>query len=250
MTALLIGLLVFGLVYGGALVGILLQKKVPADHRDRQSKEVVQLVMGLIATMAALVLSLLIASTHTYYDTQQEEMQKLARDVVLLDEALARFGPETKAVRQTLRDDVVAATQAISPEEGVGSANVAPGGHKQHLFELVQSLQPKTSAQQFDQSKSVELMTAIASTRLLIHEQATNAVPAALVVVMVSWLTLLFVGFGLFARVNATVLVSIGFGAFSVAAAIFLILDMSHPYRGLIHVSSAPIIGALEQINR
>ena len=251
MVSLLIALLVFGLVYGAAMTGLALQRRLPADHLEAQSKEAVQLVMGLVATMAALVLSLLIASSHAFFETQQEEVQKLARDVVLLDESLARYGAETKPLRTVLREDVLAATQTRSPDEGVGSATITvtgTAGQKQRLFAQVLDLQPQTAAQRFDQSKALELMTMIASTRLLIHEQSTSSVPAALVVVMVIWLTLLFAGFGLFARPNATVRVALALGAFSVAGAIFLILDMSHPYRGLIHVSGVPIESALDQI--
>lgn len=141
--------------------------------------------------------------------------------------------------------------RTMSPDEGVGSASVSPSGMPtgtKGLFEDVQDLKPSTAAQQFDQSKALELMTRIAFTRLLIHEQASNGVPVLLIVVLVSWLTLLFVGFGLFADANVTVLVAMVLGAFSVAAAIFLILDMSHPYRGLIHVAAAPIRSAFEQI--
>lgn len=251
VTSLAIALLAFVLVYGGALFGTALQRRLPGDHRDSQSKETVQLVMGLVATMAALVLSLLIASSHASFETQQEEVQKLARDVILLDEALAQYGTEAQALRTVLREDVVAATRTLSPDEGIGSAIVTAtgaSGQKPRLFAQVLALEPKTPAQRFDQAKALDLMTRIAATRLLIHEQATSSVPGPLVAVMVIWLMLLFVGFGLFARPNATVLVAMGLGAVSVAGAIFLILDMSHPYRGLIHVSPAPIQSALDRI--
>lgn len=253
MTSLLIAAVVFGCVFGGAVTGVLLQGKLPQDHRDGPSKEAVQLVMGLIATMAALVLSLLIASTHTFYTTQQEEVQKLAVDIVLLDEALSRYGPETQTTRQVLRRDIAKALHAISPDEGVGSASVRPAGAPEGtkpLFEQVQDLRPSTPPQQFDQAKALDLMAKIAATRLLIHEQTSNAVPLLLVVVLISWLTFLFLGFGLFARPNATVFAAMLFGAFSVAAAIFLILDMNHPYSGLIHVDTKPIRSAFDQINR
>ena len=243
--------LVFLVVYGGALAGIWLQRHLPEHHLDDSSKDTVRLVMALLATMAALVLSLLIASTHTFFETQQEQVQKLARDVVLLNEALVRYGPETVEIRQTLRDGFSSATQAMSPQEGFGSASVAPEvGQKRRLFEGVQALEPKTAAQRYDQAKAIDLMTMIASTRLLIHEQTMTSVPAGLIIIMVFWLTLLFVGFGLFAPMNSTVLAATGFGAASVAAAIFLILDMSHPYRGLIHVSGAPIASAVEQLEK
>ena len=226
------------------MAGRALQRWLPDHHLEPQSKESVQLVMGLVATMAALVLSLLIASSHAFFETQQEEVQKLASDVILLDASLGHYGTEAEDLRRGLRDDVIAAARTMSPDEGVGSAIVTAAGtsgRKQHLFAQVLALDPKTPAQRYDQAKALELMASIASARLLIHEQATSTIPIALVAIMVIWLTFLFLGFGLFASPNATVTVALALGAFSVAAAIFLILDMSHPYRGLIHISGAPI---------
>lgn len=252
MRSVLVPLLIFCVVYGGAVFGVFLQQRLPEHHRSSHSKEAVQLVMGLVATMAALVLSLLISSSHTFLETQQEDVQKLAADVILLDQALGHYGPEAEAIRSGFRDDVVSAARAMSPNEGLGSANIAVVGtanQKKHLLAQVLALDPKTASQRFDQSKALDLMSEIATTRLLIHEQASASVPAALIIVLVLWLTLLFVGFGLFASVNGTVLVAIGFGAVSVAAAIFLIVDMSHPYQGLIHVSGAAIQSALDQLD-
>ena len=251
MNSPLVPLLVFCAVYGGAILGVLLQQKLPEHHRSGHSKEAVQLVMGLVATMAALVLSLLISSSHGFLETQQEEVQKLAADVILLDQALGHYGPEAEVIRSAFRDDVVSAARAMSPDEGLGSVNITAAGtanQKKHLFAQVLALDAKTPSQRFDQTKALELMNDIATTRLLIHEQTGASVPVALIVILALWLTLLFVGFGFFASVNGTVLVAIGFGAASVAAAIFLIVDMGHPYQGLIHVSGAPIQSALDQI--
>ena len=246
-------MLVFALVFGGSITGRALQRRLPLHHLNPQSKESVQLVMGLVATMAALLLSLLIASSHAFLETQQEEVQKLASDVILLDVSLKDYGPGAEDLRHILRDDVIAATRTMSPDEGVGSAVVGAddtAGRKQHLFARVLALEPITSAQRYDQTKALELMASIASARLLVHEQATSSVPLAIVAIMVIWLTFLFVGFGLFASSNATVTVALALGAFSVAAAIFLILDMGHPYQGVIHVSGAPIQNAVTQLGR
>ena len=253
MRSLLVAASVFVIVFGGALAGALLQARLPPRHRDEESKETVHLVMGLVATMAALVLSLLIASAHASYTTQQEEVQKLAADIILLDEALVRYGPETLPLRNAIHQDIAAAMRTVSSDEGVGSAKLAPDGvasGRQRLFETMQNLAASSPAQRFDKDKALDLMTKIASTRLLIHEQISSSVPVALIVILVVWLMLLFLGFGLFAQVNGTVLASLLLGAFSVAAAIFLILDMSHPYSGIIHADTTPIRNAFEQINR
>ncbi len=67
---------------------------------------------------------------------------------------------------------------------------------------------------------------------------------------LVFWLVVLFLGFGLFARFNATVFAAFFVGAISVAGAIFLILEMYHPYGGLMQISSAPVRNALEQAGK
>ena len=88
------------------------------------------------------------------------------------------------------------------------------------------------------------------SIRLMIHEQASGGIPFPLIVVLVVWLMIIFVGFGMLAIHNASVIVSLLIGAFSVAAAVYLILDMSHPYRGLIQVSMQPLLETLTVIGR
>src|ERR1017187_2571710 len=79
MSSILIAVLVFGCTFGGAMMGIFLRARLPEHHRDDGSKEVLKLVIGLIATVAALVLSLLISSAKTTYDTQEGGFRHLHR---------------------------------------------------------------------------------------------------------------------------------------------------------------------------
>lgn len=230
--------------FAAALAGMAMQHRLPETHRSEPTQKAVQLVMGLIATMAALVLSLLVASAHTYLETQQTNVQILTRDVLLLDQTLGRYGPEAAPLRQALYADVVAAIHATSPTEGVGSVIAAVNGvagHGKHLSEDVLDLDAQTKAQKYFQMRALDLATQIASTRLTMHEQSLNSVPVFLMISLVAWLTMLFLGFGLYAPRNRTVVAAFGGGAFAVAGALFLILDMNHPYRGIIHVSDAPI---------
>lgn len=236
--------LTFCIFFAAALAGMAMQRKLPATHLAEPTQKAVQLVMGLIATMAALVLSLLVASAHTYLETQQENVQILTRDVLLLDQTLGRYGPEAAPIRRALYADVVAAVNTTSPNEGVGSVIAAVNGvagRGKHLSEDVLDLDAKTTAQKFFQTRALELAAQIASTRLTMHEQSLGSVPVFLMIILVAWLTMLFLGFGLYAPRNKTVVLAFGCGAFAVAGALFLILDMNHPYRGLIHVSDAPI---------
>jgi hypothetical protein len=92
MSSLAIASVVFGCSFGAAPIGMVLQIKLPDDHLDSDSRDVVKLVMGLIATMSALVLSLLIASANSSYDRQSSELK-----------ALATNGPSARPDAQVLR---------------------------------------------------------------------------------------------------------------------------------------------------
>jgi hypothetical protein len=253
MSSLAVSIFVFVVVYGGALSAMALQPHLPDHHREQDTKTVVQLVMGLVATMTALLLSLLIASSHEIYDTQQNEVQQLSVNIILLDDTLGRYGPQTAPIRALLKRDVTLVAQAISPVEGIGSVTLAPppgGTTHLNLLEQVEALTPTTPAQTYEKTSAIGLMTDIAKARLLIHEQSMRSIPKPLFVVMLVWLMLLFFGFGLFSRPNSTVFIATLFGALSVAAAVFLILDMNHPYSGLTRVSVAPIQNALLVIDQ
>ena len=253
MNSLEISAFVFTIISTGAMAGMAIQTYLPQHHRDADTKAVVQLVMGLIATMAALLLSLLIASAHTFYDTQQSEVQQLGVNIILLDDVLARYGHETDAIRALVKSDVSLMIQEISPTEGVGSIALAPQAKRANsvgVLEQVEALPTATPAQTYDKNAALGLLSDIANERLLIHEQSLSTVPKPIFVVMVVWLVGLFFSFGLFARRNPTIIVAMLSGAVSVAAAIFLILDLSQPYSGMTRVSLAPIQSASAQIDR
>ena len=124
MNSTLIAVLVFVLVFGGALAGVAI--RVPADHQDAETKDVVELVMGLVATIAALVLSLLIASAHGSYDTQESEVQQLGAQLVLLDEVFVHYGPDTNDARAQLRRMVKAEVARLWPDAGAARAAIHP----------------------------------------------------------------------------------------------------------------------------
>jgi hypothetical protein len=253
MNSIFIAVIVFICVLGGAVAGMLLHGRLPTHHRDGDAKDVIKLVMGLIATIAALVLSLLIASAHSAYDTQESEVRELAVHMTLLDRLLANYGPETADARAALKEVVKADVTRIWPAEGAGSAKLPPD-QAQHrgedVFGMIAKLSPRTDEQRFSQARAMQLLTDMATTRRLMAEQAGGSLSWPFFVVLVFWLVMLFVGFGLFARFNATVLAAHFVGALSVAGAIFLILEMNRPYSGLMQISSAPIHRALEQLGR
>src|SRR5438876_7474022 len=67
---------------------------------------------------------------------------------------------------------------------------------------------------------------------------------------LVFWLTILFVGFGLSAPRNATVIAVFLLCSLSIADAIYLILGMDLPYHTPMKISSAPLRTAIDQLGR
>ena len=116
MSSTTISLIVLACVFGGALLGIFLHAILPQNHLSSESKDIVKLGMGLVGTMAALVLGLLVASAKGSYDTQAGELTQLAANVTLLDRVLAHYGPETKEIRDQLRNTVIRIVNQIWPK--------------------------------------------------------------------------------------------------------------------------------------
>jgi hypothetical protein len=252
MSSLLVSLVVFGCAFGAAVAGIVLHGKLPEHHQDGESKDVVKLVMGLIATMAALVLGLLIASAHGYHHTQESEVQQLGVHIVQLDRVLARYGPDATETRDLLRQLVAAELERIWPSDRSATASAGPPPREagEDLYEHIVNLAPKTEAQRFDRSRALQLLTALGETRRLLYEQASGSLSWPFLLILISWVVALFVGFGLLTRYNATVLAALFVGALSVAGAIFLIVEMNRPYSGLMQISSAPIRHAMAAIGQ
>ena len=251
MNSTLIAVLVFVFVFGGALAGVAI--RVPAHHQDAETKDVVKLVMGLVATISALVLSLLIASAHSSYDRQESEVQQLGAQLVLLDEVFVHYGPETNDARAQLRRMVKAEVARLWPDAGAARAAVhTPQNYvpTEDLFDTVARLTPNSDAQRSAQARALQLMTTMGTTIRLLHQQAGGSLSWPFFVVLVFWLVVLFAGFGLYARRNATVIAALFVGALTVAGAIFLILEMNRPYSGLMEISSAPIRDALAPVGR
>jgi hypothetical protein len=243
--------MIFFCTFAAAVFGMVLRKNLPDDHLSEDSKDVIRLVMGLIATMAALVLGLLIASANSSYETQSGELQQVSAAIVELDGILAQYGSEANDSRHRLRVAVSAAVDKIWSKDGVRFEKLTPvANHVEAaaFYESIAKLSPTTEAQRFIQKRALEIGGTIRHTRALMLEQANSSISWPFLAVLVYWISMLFVGFGLFARINATVIVAFVIGALSVSSAIFLISELNRPYLGLMHISGAPLRNALAQI--
>ena len=251
MNSIGISAIVFGCVFGGAIVGKILRAILPEHHLSDESKDVVKLGMGLVATMCALVLGLLVSSAKTYHDTQSDELTDMSAKVVMLDRLLAHYGPETNEARGMLRSAV---SDALSRLRGTDSSksqqSAAPTGVAEVLLDKIQELSPKDERQRALQTQAASLMIDIGRMRWLQYVQRANSVSVPLLVMLVFWLTAIFMSFGVFAPTNGTVLTSLLVAALSVSGAALLILELYTPYSGIIQISSTPLSEALAQLGK
>jgi hypothetical protein len=202
--------------------------------------------MGLVATMSALVLGLLVSSAKTFYDAQNAELTQMSADTVLLDRLLAHYGPEAEGARDALRVAVVESLDRIWPSTDTRTSGVPMT--RLDLLDKIQALSPKDDRQHSLQAQALGLAVGIGRTRWLMYQQLSVSVSKVLLAVMVFWLTVVFFSFGLFAPHNATSVVSLFAASLAVSGAILLILDMYTPYTTMMQISNAPIRSALAQL--
>jgi len=253
MSSLTIGLISVACIFGGALLGLLLQGLLPENHLRDTSKDTVKVAAGMIATLSALVLGLLVGSAKSSFDATNTAVIQNGAKIILLDRVLAAYGPETKDAREQLRKAVVAGIEMFWPEEkNVGSGMT--GFERANAMEMIQAklreLTPATDAQRKLQSQAEQLSSDMLQARWLLIEQAQSVLPLPFLVVLLFWLTMLHLTFGLFAPRNGTVITVLLVSALSVSGAIFIILEMNHPLQGMIKVSSAPMRKALEHLGQ
>lgn len=249
MSSIAVSFIVFTIIFGAAVVGMLLRRVLPEHHLSADSKEVIKLGTGLVATMAALVLGLLVASAKGSFDAQSAEVTQASANIILLDRLLAQYGSETKEIRQSLRDITVRALEETWSKGRNGPPDFRAGGNE-IMLEKIQGLSPENNLQRTIQSQALNIAMNLGQTRWLMFEQGVNSVSNPMVVVMVFWLAIIFMTWGMFSRPNASVVASLVAAALSVSGAMFLILEMYNPYRGLIQISSAPARVALAHLGQ
>lgn len=242
-----IGVALLAFVFG--IAGLFLQRLLPEPHTSDRSRDMIGAIVGLLSLLLALVLGTLIGSAFAFYATEKSEMETFASRAIQLDLALAEYGPETALARANMKETLQGVHDMLWAD---GTAKAAkpdltvarPIGHLRLMDEYVASLSPQTPAQRQFAAAAVGDAASMEQTRLLISLQLASPVSWPLVAIVVSWALILFSGFGLLSRLNATTVVALGFGAFAVGSALFLILELSEPFTGLFRIPS----GAFEQM--
>ncbi len=248
MSPIAVSLIALAIILAGALFGALLRKTLPDHHLADDTKDYVRLGTGLIATISALVLGLLIASANSSYDTESSQVRHLTANIVLLDRLLDQYGPETRDARDLLRRAIEPLVERIWREDSSESTKGAPfqaTAVAEDAFRRIQELSPRTEAQRSLKARAIEVATDAAQTRLLLFEHADNSIPMPFLAVLVFWLAVIFMSFSLFSGLTPINIAALLVFAVSASAALFLILELSQPFVGLMQISSTPLRNAL-----
>jgi hypothetical protein len=246
-----IGWIVLVCIFGGALLGMALRLILPKHHLSNDSKDVIKLGMGLTATMSALVLALLIASAKSSYDAQKNELTQLSANVILLDRMLAHYGPETRTARDLLHGYAALMVDQLWPTNSSNYAQSEPtSALGQSFYDSVEELSPQNEPQRSLKGQLEKMSIDLAQTRWLLFEQGGSSIPMPFLVLLVFWVTIIFLSFGLFAPPNATVIATLFLCALSVSGAIFLILELDRPFGGVIQIPSAPLRNAVAHLGQ
>ena len=244
----------FALILGAGGLGLWAHGKLPEEQKNDSARAVVGQVLGVVSLLLSVALGVLVGQSYGYFQTQRTELETVSAQVVMLDVALAQFGPETKPERDRIKG-VVQQTYDVwwgrggdSQRETSMAAYVA--GIKQGKAFLA-GLKPETEEQKRAVASAEGLTGQIWQAGLLVRAQtASPPVGSGVMAVLTLWAVVLFFGMGLSARWNALPLAAMTFGALCVALAIFLILELGQPYTGVFRLPGAAWRLALETIDR
>jgi hypothetical protein len=249
MNSILIATIVFAFVFGAALLGMRLRAALPKHHLSDETKDTVRIGMGLVATMAALILGLLVASANSSYDTKRNELMEMGAKIAYLDQVLANYGSETVEVRELLRRAVKGAIARIWSEDLPGHQPIEPSATwTAALPKAIQALLPKDDQQRVYKTQATTAASELAQMRWLLVEQTYASISQPLLIAVIAWLAIIFGSVGVFAPSNSTVVVALLLAALSVSGAILLILELDQPFAGLIQISSEPMRNILHHL--
>ncbi|MFS8035816.1 hypothetical protein ACI7BZ_02435 [Xanthobacter sp. AM11] len=251
MQALLVSTLVFVGLFGGAIGAMLGARRLKQHHLSKETQEAVKLGVGMVAAMASLILGLMTASVKGNFDSTSKDVQQYATYLVTLDSVLRDYGPDAAAARKALLVYTRSAIAETWPAGGDAAPlvnSIASGRQLSDVGRQLRGLNPQTPAQTELRAEAISRYQSLTTLRWTLIAESATQIPTVFTVVLVVWLILIFVSFGLFAPINAVSLVVFPLCCLSLAGAIFLILEMSSPFSGIIVVAPDAMQNALQHM--
>lgn len=221
------------------------RRHLPESHLSPDTKDTVKIAMGLVATMSALLLGLLVSSTQDSYKTVQTQVVTLGAKISFMDRLLSLYGPEAATLQASVRQLTKATVQQMWNSLGQPSAINQEAGNA--LYVALLELKPQSELQQNLKTQGIATFLEVGQLRTVMQVQSQKTMTWPLLIAVVFWLIVIFFSFSLFAPDNKTASFSLMVSALSVAVAIFLILELNQPFHGLIRISPALLEKAVPQ---
>ncbi|HEY4351635.1 MAG TPA: hypothetical protein VGN31_10435 [Paraburkholderia sp.] len=260
-------LVVFVVLLIGTAIGWFVKPLLPEEHKAHETVQLIQLVIGMLVTFAALVLGLLTASAKNSFDTVGNDFRVYASDLIQLDQTLREYGTEAEPVRTMLRVYTAEAIASTWPNEPAPPGNYYPKrpfpstvyNHLEsvELGEMLnaatieaRNLRAQNAAQQHALDQILSQFDQLVAARWKLLEEVHSSLSRPFLTTLAFWLFVIFLSFGLIAPRNALALVMISLGAVSIASAMYVIVDLDTPLTGPLTASSQPMRDALAHLNR
>lgn len=238
----------FALIIASGIAGAWLRSKLPEHHLTGDSKDVIKLAVALIATMSALVLALLFASTRTSFERTSGYVSRMTANIAELDKLFSEYGPEAKPLRAALRAEIGPMIDSIWQDDAPGQPPGADKGHGESVLYMLRELTPANKVQSSIQARALQVSTDLNQIQLALMSQPGDSISNTFIVVLVIWLMFIFAVFSMSAPPNPTLFVVLGLCIFSASAAIYLILELGLPFGGLMQVSPETLRAALKPL--
>ncbi len=239
----------FVAVFGAALLGIFAARALPEHHLSNETRTAVSLAAAVVGTLSALVLGLMISTASSSFSTRSSQVTAISVDLIRINRMMQRYGPEADDVRAKLRTYAKAKMQELFPTTGKPlRSSEATVGMMETTQDAILSLAPTNERQRWLRSQALTLSDDLLQARWLLAEQAGSGIPLPFLILLIFWLALVFASFGLFAPLNATAVMVLCLCSMAVSGGITMILELGHPFSGLVRVSAEPLRDALVQI--
>lgn len=261
-----VSVLLLALLLAASTLGFAAQRRLREHHRARDAIDSVRLVITMLVTFAALVLGLLTSSAKTSFDAESGELRAYAIGLIRLDVSLRAYGSDTDRARAQLRAYTAAAIASTWPDETAPPGSYYPrhvnpvregslesrglGAMLERIAREIEELTPRDAYHATVYADMHGHLTRVLQTRWQLVEQDRSSISTSFLMVLMFWLIVIFLIFGLSSPRNGLIYVVIFLSALSVSSALFMILELETPLSGWLVIPSAPLRDALAHQSR
>lgn len=254
LKAVILSIIIFTCIFGGAVLGIFLRAILPERHLTEDSRNMVTIGMGIVATMAAIAVGLMIQGAQISFSSQRSDLIDMSAKIVFLDKLLADYGPEAGDARTALRSTLERTINQFWPKDGSEGAEIEPPVSKSEtLYYQILFLKPDNDARRAMRDEALSLTYDLSLARGTIVMGQSRSIPGVFLIVLgiiLFWFVAIFFSFGLYAPTNGTVVATLIISALAVTLALFMIMELNRPFDGLLRMPSEPLVEALQHIGK